>query len=165
MADYNDELYWRRQAIRLRLKGWRPCEILTSIPRKREWLRKWWRRFMTQGWNGLHDRSCRPVHAPQAYNQQAHTVVQRVRHAHQQRQVGLVGARAVQQEIVRHRLLQEVPSLATIKRRLHIAGITQRLVEERPDSYYPEPARPSHAVWHACDWIARYLPGGAKVLV
>src|SRR6266511_6078008 len=29
MADHHDELYWRRQAIRLRLKGWRPCEILT----------------------------------------------------------------------------------------------------------------------------------------
>ena len=32
MADHNDELHWRRQAIRLRLKGWRSCEILTRIP-------------------------------------------------------------------------------------------------------------------------------------
>jgi hypothetical protein len=165
MADHDDELYWRRQAIRLRLKGWRPCEILTRIPRKREWLRKWWQRFTTLGWNGLQDQARRPRHAPQAYTQQAHTVVLGLRRALEQRQIGLVGARAIQQEILDHRLLQPVPSLATIKRWLHTAGITPPLVEEPPDSYYPQPARPPQAVWHACDWIARYLEGGAKVFV
>jgi putative transposase len=165
MADHHDELYWRRQAIRLRLKGWRPCEILTRLPRKREWLRKWWLRFTTLGWKGLHERSRRPVHAPQAYTQQAHTVVLSVRRALEQRQVGLVGARAVQQEILDHHLLQQVPSLATIKRWLHTAGVIQPVVEESPERYYPEPARPAQAVWQACDWIARYLKGGAKVFV
>jgi hypothetical protein len=165
MAEHHDELYWRRQAIRLRLKGWRPRQILTRIPRKREWLRKWWQRFTTLGWKGLYDRSRRPLHAPQAYTQQAHTVVLTVRRALEQRQVGLVGAQAVQQEIRDHRLLQPAPSLATIKRWLHTAGITQPLVEQPPDSYYPEPARPPQAVWQACDWIARYLEGGAKVFV
>ena len=72
MADQDHELQWRRQAIRLRLKGWRPYQILKRIPRKREWLRKWWRRFTALGWDGLHDRSRRPAHTPQAYHQQAH---------------------------------------------------------------------------------------------
>ena len=165
MAEHHDELYWRRQAIRLRLKGQRPCEILTHIPRKRGWLRKWWQRFTKEGWKGLHDRSRRPVHAPQAYNPRAHTVVLNVRRALEQQQVGLVGARAIQQEILDHRLLQSAPSLATIKRWLHTAGITPPVVEEKPDRYYPQPARPPQAVWHACDWIARYLEGGAKVFV
>ena len=165
MANDDDELYWRRQAIRLRLKGWRVCEILTRIPRKREWLRKWWQRFLTHGWKGLHDRSRRPVHAPQAYSLQAHTVVQRVRRALEQRQIGLVGARAVQQEIRQQHLLQPVPSLATIKRWLHTAGITPPVGAEQPSGYYPAPERPPRAVWQACDWIARYLDGGAKVFV
>ena len=165
MADHNDELYWRRQAIRLRLKGWRPCEILTRIPRKREWLRKWWQRFITRGWKGLLDQSRRPRHTPQAYNHQAHTLVLGLRRALEQRQVGLVGARAIQQEIRDQRLLQPVPSLATIKRWLHSAGITPPVVEQPPDRYYPQPARPAQAVWQACDWIARYLEGGAKVFV
>src|SRR5258705_10340677 len=165
MADHSDELYWRRQAIRMRLKGQLPCEILTHIPRKRGWLRKWWQRFTSLGWIVLHARSGRPVHAPQAYNPHAHTVVLTVRRALEQRQVGLVGARAIQQEILDHRLLPEVPSLATIKRWLHTAGIAQPVGEERPDRYYPQPARPAQAVWHACDWIARYLEGGAKVFV
>jgi len=165
MAEQLDDLYWRRQAIRLRLKGWRPHQILARIPRKREWLRKWWQRFTRLGWQGLYDRSRRPVHAPQAYTQHAHTVVLAVRRALEQRQVGLLGAQAVQQEIRDDRLLQEVPSLATIKRWLHTAGITQPLIEELPERYYPEPERPPQAIWHACDWIARYLEGGAKVFV
>jgi len=165
MADHFDELHWRRQAIRLRLKGWRSCEILRRIPRKREWLRKWWQRFTKQGWNGLHDRSRRPVHAPQAYTQQAHTLVQRLRRAAEQRQVGLVGARALQQEIRQHHLLEPVPSQSTIKRILHRAGITHPPVSEPRSGYYPEPERPEGAVWQACDWIARYLEGGAKVFV
>jgi hypothetical protein len=167
MADHTDELYWRRQAIRLRLKGWRPCEILTRIPRKREWLRKWWQRFTILGWEGLHDRSRQPVQAPQAYTPHAHTVVLNVRRALEQRQVGLVGARAIQQEIRDHHLLDSLPSLATIKRWLHAAGITPPPAggEQQPDSYYPAPVRPPQAVWQACDWIARYLQGGAKVFV
>ena len=165
MADHHDELYWRRRAIRLRLKGYRPCEILAQIPRKREWLRKWWQRFSSQGWKGLHDQSRRPNHAPQSYNHQAHIVVLRMRRALEQRQVGLVGARAIQQEIRAHQLLKPVPSLATIKRWLHSAGITPPSFKEMPDRYYPQPARPPQAVWQACDWIARYLEGGAKVFV
>jgi hypothetical protein len=165
MADHFDELHWRRQAIRLRLKGWRWCEILRRIPRTREWLRKWWRRFTKEGWNGLHDRSRRPVHAPQAYTQQAHTVVQRLRRALEQRQVGLVGARALQQEIRQHHLLEPVPSQSTSKRILQRAGITHPPLSEPRSSYYPEQSRPAGAIWQACDWIARYLEGGAKVFV
>jgi len=133
MADHHDELYWRRQAIRLRLKGYRPCQILLQIPRKREWLRKWWQRFTKEGWKGLQAQSRRPKHAPHAYTHQAHTVVLSVRRALEQRQVGLVGARAIQQEIRDHRLLTPAPSLATIKRILHNAGVTPPLVEEQPD--------------------------------
>jgi hypothetical protein len=165
MAEYHDELYWRRQAIRLPLKGWRPRQILTRLPRTREWLRKWWLRFTTLSWKGLDDRSHRPLQALQASTRHAHTVVLAVRRALEQRQVGLVGAQAVLLEIRDHRLLQEVPSLATIKRILHTAGITQPLAEEPPDRYDPEPARPPQVVWHACDWLARYLHGGAKVFV
>jgi hypothetical protein len=165
MANDNDELHWRRQAIRLRLKGWRVCEILTRIPRTREWLRKWWQRFLSHGWKGLHDQSRRPVHVSQAYAPQAHTVVQHVRRALEQRQVGLIGARAIQQEIRQQQLLYPVPSLATIKRWLHTAGITHPVIAEQPPGYYPAPERPPGAVWQACDWIARYLDGGAKVFV
>src|SRR5205085_11949635 len=166
MAEHQDELYWRRLAIRLRLKGWRPRDILIRIPRKREWLRKWWQRFTRLGWQGLYNRSRRPARAPQAYSQHAHTVVLTVRRALEQRQVGLVGAQALRQEILDHRLLEQAPSLATIKRWLHTAGITQPLVEQSPpERYYPEPERPAQAVWHACDWIARYLEAGAKVFV
>ncbi len=134
MAEHEQELYWRRQAIRLRLKGWRPSEILTRIPRTRTWLYKWWQRFSEAGWQGLLDQSHRLAHLPQAYDEQAHTVVLNLRRALEQRQIGLVGARAIQQEIRDQALLQQVPSLATIKRWLHSAGITQEAIEQHTDS-------------------------------
>jgi len=165
MADHHDELYWRRQAIRLRLKGWRPSEILSRIPRKREWLRKWWLRFNSLGWKGLRECSRRPKHSPQAYNQQVHSLVLNLRRSLEQRQVGLIGAAAIQQEIQDHRLLEQVPSQASIKRWLHNAAVIQAPSEQAPQRYYPEPQRPAQAVWQACDWIARYLEGGAKVFV
>ena len=165
MADQDHELNWRQQAIRLRLKGWRPCEIQKRIPRGREWLRKWWLRFSELGWNGLHDRSRRPTHRPQAYQQHAHTLVINLRRALEQRQIGLVGARAIQQQIRRQRLLQKVPSQSTIKRWLQAAQLSHALVAAPEQVYYPEPQRPPQEVWHACDWIARYLEGGAKVFV
>jgi hypothetical protein len=133
LAEHRDDLYWRRQALRFRLKGWRPRQILARIPRKREWLRKWWRRVTRLGWQGLHDRSRRPVHTPQADTQHAHSVVLTVRPAVEQPQIGLVGAQAVMQEIRDHRLLEPIPSLATIKRWLHTAGITQPRSEEQPE--------------------------------
>jgi putative transposase len=165
MADHHDELYWRRQAIRLRLKGWRPCEILARIPRKRTWLHKWWQRFTELGWQGLHDQSHRPKQSSQAYDEQTHTLVLNLRRALEQRQIGLVGARALQQELRDQALLQSIPSLSTIKRWLHSAGITQETSEQHTDSFYPQPAQADQAVWYACDWIARYLEGGAKVFV
>jgi len=164
MADHSDQFRRRRQAIRLRLKGKRPCQIGKRIPCNREWLRKWWLRFTHQGWQGLHERSRRPHTSPQAYSEQARSVVIAVRQALEQRQVGLIGPRAIAREIARQRLLPKVPSLATIKRILKAAGITSA-PHPHPLAYYPQPERPSAAVWQACDWLARYLPGGTKVFV
>jgi hypothetical protein len=164
MANHSDELRWRRQAIRLRLKGKRPCQIGKRIPRNREWLRKWWLRFTQQGWQGLHERSRRPHTSPQAYSEHARSVVIAVRQALEHRQVGLIGPRAIGREIQSQRLLPKVPSLATIKRILKHAGITSP-AHLLPLAYYPQPERPVAAVWQACDWLARYLPGGTKLFV
>src|SRR4051794_38687805 len=85
MEEINEELCWRRKAIRLMLKGLRPCDILKRVPRGREWLRKWSKRFTQLGWLGLQDLSRRPATSPQAYSAQAHTVVIRVRAALERR--------------------------------------------------------------------------------
>lgn len=158
-----EELRCRRTAIRLSLKGLRPRDILQQIPRSRTWLFTWVTRFAQAGWAGLKNKPRRPQHSPHAYDRHARAVVIRVRRAMQQRQVGLIGARAVQQEIRRYRLLREVPALATIKRWLKQAGLVRSEPPLPSTTYYPEPVVTTTVVWHAMDWTARYLEGGAKV--
>lgn len=162
--DDKHELATRRRAIRLVLKGLRPCDILKQISRGRTWLCKWQKRFERDGWDGLQSRSRQPNHCPQSYPQRARSIVCRVRCALQRRQVGLVGPRAVQQEIQKHHLLHPIPGLTSIKRWLKDAGLVQAAPPDPPaEVYYPEPSLTLAAVLHAMDWTSRYLTGGAKV--
>jgi hypothetical protein len=165
MEDNKEELCWRRKAIRLMLRGLRPCDILKRVPRGREWLRKWSKRFTQLGWLGLQELSRRPATSPQGYSAQAHTVVIRVRAALERRRVGLLGAHAVRQEIIRQRLLRTVPSLTTTKRWLKKAGLTHTDPPQPVKVYCPQPDWMPDLVLHAMDWLARYLEGGEKLFV
>ena len=158
------EITYRRRAMRLMIKGRRPCEILRQIPRCREWLRKWRRRYEELGWAGLESCSRRPHNSPREYGSDARTVVAKVRSSLAHSGVGLVGARAVKQEILRRRLLRVVPSAATISRWLKDAGLIKTVVATPQKVYYPQPVT-QNRVLHAMDWIARYIEGGQKVFV
>lgn len=160
-----EEVAWRRKAIRLMLRGRQPRDILQQIPRSRSWLLKWQKRFAHGGWAGLHSQSRRPQHSPHEYDGQARAVVIRVRRWLEKRQVGLVGARAVRQEIRHHRLLRPVPALATVKRWLKEAGVIKSPLPKPTTACYPEPSFRAEYVLHAMDWTARYLEGGEKVFV
>jgi len=160
-----DEIAYRRLAVRLTIKGKRPCAILKQIPRSRQWLHKWQRRFEPEGWGGLASQSRQPHHSPQAYASSARTVVLRVRRRLERHCVGLVGARSVRQEILRARLLRPVPAVATIKRWLKDAGLSRKALPAPEKVYYPAPCLAQTEVGHAMDWIARYLEGGEKVFV
>jgi Integrase core domain len=158
-----DEITYRRRAIRLTMKGKRPCEILSRIPRCREWLRKWRLRYEHQGWAGLASGSHRPHHSPHEYSREARAVVVNLRRKLTRSCVGCVGARAVRQEILRCHLLREVPSAATIKRWLKEAGLIKRVAPPPEKVYYPQPRVTPDRVLHVMDWIARYIEGGEKI--
>lgn len=160
-----EEVAYRRKAIRLMLKGLRPCKILKQIPRGRTWLYKWRQWFEQRGWECLRGESRRPHQSPQAYDRPTRTVVLRVRRCLQQRPVGLIGARAIEQEIRQHRLLPQVPARTTIKRWLKQAGLLKAAPPPLATLYYPEPTAAGDLVLQAMDWTARYLTGGVKVFV
>jgi putative transposase len=160
-----DEIAYRRRAIRLTLKGKRPSEILKQIPRTRQWLHKWQHRFEHGGWAGLASHGRRPHHSPHAYHRPARAVIVQMRRRLARSCVGLVGARAVQQEIRRGRLLRPVPSLGTINRWLKEAGLIEHAPPAPEKVYYPAPCVGPGGVVQARDWIARYLEGGEKVFV
>ena len=159
----NIELDYRRRAMRLSLRGLRPCDILKQIPRSRPWLLKWQTRFAAQGWPGLVSHSRRPHSSPHSYGDQARATVIRVRRRLESRHIGLIGARAVQQEIRQQHLLRPVPSLASINRWLKAAGLLAAEAPPPTSVWYPEPCFASDIVLHAMDWTARYLEGGVKI--
>src|SRR5262249_19677674 len=78
------------------------------------------------------------------------------------RKVGLLGAKAIQQELRTAQLLRRVPSLSTIRRILHEYGLSKP-PRPAPQAYFPQPTPTVHYVLHAMDWTARYLEGGPKV--
>lgn len=158
-----DELKLRRKAIRLMLKGLRPCAILKQIARSRAWLFKWQKRFAAGSWEGLKSQSCKPRSSPQAYAARTRAIILRVRRSLERRRVGLIGPRAVQEEIIHHRLLKPVPGLTTIYLWLKQAGWISGPPPVPKKVYYPPPDWGEKQVLHALDWAARYLTGGEKL--
>ena len=162
--DEQQERRLRRKAIRLWLQGYSDRAIQRRVPRSLGWLHKWQQRYCTLGWDGLHSQSHRP-HQPAGYTDAVRHVVLRVRRQLSQRQVGrLIGARAIQREIRRARLLpkNQRPSRATIQRIVGAAHLTQHPQAKRT-VYHPHPRPTVHYIIQAMDWTARYLEGGGKV--
>lgn len=157
------ELALRRRAIRLKLKGLRPVEILRGVPRGRTWLFRWLKRFTCSGWPGLKNKSKQPKRSPHAYPLKARTLVLGLRRAMHKRRLGLLGAQAIHQEIRQQKLLTRIPSGATINRWLRTAGLLSSTSPGPAAVFYPEPRVPTDYVLHAMDWTARYLEGGQKV--
>ncbi|MBI3950345.1 MAG: hypothetical protein HY314_07820 [Acidobacteria bacterium] len=157
-----DEIAYRRQAFKLFDRGKSAHQILRLIPRSRSWLFKWKRRFDEQGWPALDSLPKAPTHSPHAYNPSVVKLVLRVRARLARAKVGLVGARAVFWELKKKRLVKAAPSISTIKRWLRRAGCFQSQTPAK-EAYYPAPPLPDEWLSAACDWVARYLEGGAKV--
>ena len=152
----------RRKAIRLSLRGERSKVIGQAVSRSRTWLSKWRKRYARQGSAGLRSQSRRPHHTPSRVPARVRRLVERVRRQLVKRKVGLVGAPSIQHELRTHRLLRKIPSVATIKRILRAAKLSQRRKPPRA-VYYPLPTATATYVLHAMDWTERYLTGGAKV--
>lgn len=159
------EIAYRRLAFKLFDKGYCTKRILQQIPRSRAWLAKWRKRFTREGGKAFDSLSRAPKTSAQSYTAQAVAVVLRVRRRLQASRVGLCHARAVQQEILRHKLQGRVPSLSSINRWMRGAGVTQRTQVEPTAVFYPALHLPPHLRWQAMDWTARYLTGGTKVFV
>lgn len=162
--DETRERRLRRQAVRLSLRGVSERKIQRSVPRSLGWIDKWQKRYAAGGWDGLKSQSRRP-HRTSAYPARVRRVVIRVRRELAKRKIGrLVGARAIQREIRRGRLLppSQRPSRATIQRMLREAHLLRR-VRPKPPPYYPQPSPRPDYILQAMDWTVRYLEGGPKV--
>ena len=158
-----DEIRYRRQAFRFFERQISPVVILASIPRSRAWLFKWKERFEEQGWAALDSLPKTPRSSPQRYSARLVRLVIQVRRRLEKQTVGLVSARAIQRELHQRHRLRTIPAQTTIKRWLREQGLSAASAAAEVEAYYPALPSPAQAVLFACDWIARFLPGGEKV--
>ncbi len=166
MNEHNaDEIRYRRLAFRLFDKEKSAAEILNRIPRSRTWLFKWKKRFEQKRWQALDSLSKAPKRSAKRYDKRVVTLVLRLRKRLQRAEVGLIGARAIRQELRAHRLARTVPALSTINRWLKAAGLIAGGTAQTQPPFYPAPALGRAFAFSTCDWTARYLEGGEKVFV
>jgi putative transposase len=160
--DEKSERQLRRQAIRRLLRGEHSSRILGVIPRSREWLRKWWNRFVQSGWAGLKSRSRRPPTSCRRYGQRTRWLIVRARLALERSAVGLIGPDAVRTKLRQWRV-RPLPSRATVARELRARKRTHRRLHHRATAYYPHPQPTLHYRLQATDWTAHTLHGGQPV--
>lgn len=154
---------YRRLAFKLFEKGKSGAEILARLPRSRSWLFKWKQRFERDGRRALDSLPKAPINSPQRHAPETVKLVLQIRKRLEKSTAGLVCAREIRQEILRHRLMKSPPSLASINRWLKEAGVTGTAAEPVAAAHYPALQLADDLVILACDWIARYLKGGDKV--
>ncbi len=160
--DDQQELRLRRQAMRLYLKGVRLKVILEKVQRSRAWFSKWRKRFDQQGTAGLRSHSRRPHHMPITCSLRIERLIVRTRRRLVKQKVGLSGPRAIQRELRKLGLGQQMPSLSTILRVLHRRGLL-RTSAKVPPAYFPKPLTVMRGTLQALDWTCRYLEDGPKI--
>lgn len=159
------EIEYRRLAFRFFESGKSVAYILKRIPRSRSWLFKWKERFQRNGSRALDSLSKAPANSPQEHSDETLELVLRVRERLEKSEVGLIGPREIHKEIKRGHQIKSPPSLASIKRWLKQAGAVGTPESPAAAAYYPTLQRATDLAVLSCDWIARYLTGGAKVFV
>jgi transposase-like protein len=161
------ELKLRQRAVRLRLDEQTIESICDQLHRSQSWFRKWWRRYQSQGSDGLRDRSRAPKHHPRRLLAEIQAAIIKIRDRLVARRGPQARYRLAGAPTIRHELevlgYQPVPSLREIERVLQQSNRTCprfRLQPEASVNNYPAPvARASNQV-HQMDLIGpRYLKG------
>ena len=162
-----NELADRQQAIRMRLAGDSVPLISQTLQRSEGWVRKWWRRYLTAGGEGLYDLTRARhtvVNRTPAHIERAILAIRRrlAARATSETRYALVGAPTIQQEL-KSLGYTPLPTLRTIERilqRAHITSPRLRLARRLPRSVYPGPHAEDSNQVHQVDLVGpRYLHG------
>ena len=163
----NDELAARHRAITLRLAG-RPVQaVCAAVGRSEVWFRKWWRRYLEAGPEGLYDLTRANHHIalrlPPELERTILTIRRRLQaHATPATRYGLIGAGTIRAELKRLGV-RPLPCARTIERVLQRNGLTAprvRLAPLLPRQEYPGPQARASNQLHEVDLVGPvYLKG------
>ena len=113
-----EEMKRRRQAVRWYLRGMPFTEICSRLDRHGTWLAKWLKRFRAEGWDGLRDRSRRPLRFRAQISERIVDEILAIRSVLESLHDAdvAIGAPAIQRVLRRRH--HNVPSISTIERTL-----------------------------------------------
>jgi transposase len=163
-AEFESETDRRREAIRLVIDdGVGKSDAGTRLGRSRQWVTKWLREYRKHGDDGLVDRSRAPKTRPTKTPADVAAKILQIRQRLDDNPVANIGALTILSEMEREGYLP-VPSIATIERILHTAGVTRpNKKRQRTGVKLPFPVVTTPGVWQQADWIQdRWLEGGIK---
>jgi putative transposase len=163
----SDELAARHRAITLRLAG-RPVKaVCAAVGRSEVWFRKWWRRYLEAGPDGLYDLTRANHHItlrlPPELERTILTIRRRLQaHATPATRYNLIGAATIRAELQRLGV-RPLPCERTIERVLRRHGLTAprvRLAPLLPRQEYPGPQARASNQLHEVDLVGPiYLKG------
>jgi len=166
----HDELSARQRAITLRLAGRSVKDICQALARSEVWFRKWWRRYLELGAEGLFDLTRANHQVARRIPPELEETILAIRrrlegHTGPGARYRLVGASAILAEL-KALHLRPLPSLSTINRVLQRHGITLprvRLARPLPRQPYPSPQAERSNQLHEVDLVGPiYLKGRSR---
>jgi transposase InsO family protein len=163
----HDEFTARQRAITLRLNG-RPVQyICQALGRSDFWFRKWWRRYLEEGAEGLYDLTHATHHVAQRIAPELERAILSIRrrlqaHAAPATRYRLIGASAILAEL-KALDIRPLPNPRTIERVLQRHGLTAprvRLAPLLPRQEWPGPQARASNELHEVDLVGPvYLKG------
>lgn len=161
----DNEYELRCRAVELADAGWKTTAIAQELNRSSRWVRKWARRYKTDGETGLEDRSRRPKRSPNRLDDAIRAEILRIRGVLEKHRHANVGPKAIRARLQRTGTVAEIPSVASIKRVLRDADVTRAYRKKRRStgSILGLPAMMRGGIWQQADWVQdRWLAGAIK---
>lgn len=158
----------RKSAIHLLRAGQDPKAIAVELKKSVRWVRKWRRRFQTEGWDGLKDRSRRPHKIARKTTDALQKEIQKARSELESEAEAGKGLKYIGGQAIRTRLKEKgihpLPSISTIERIIRKAGMTRPYRHpDAPEIKYPHLKVKDSQCLIQIDIVPHYLKGGARV--
>ena len=158
----------RKSAIHLLRAGQSPEAVAAELMKSVRWVRKWRKRFQTEGWAGLKDRSRRPHKLAKATSSALQKEIRKARGELEANAEAGKGLKYIGGQAIRTRLKEKgvhpLPSISTIERIIRKAGMTRPYQRPTPPEIkYPHLKVEDSQCLIQVDIVPHYLKGGERV--
>jgi transposase InsO family protein len=158
----------RRSAVHLLRAGQSVKAVAEELGRTTRWVRMCRKRYQTEGWDGLKDRSRRPHHLARQTTEANKQAIRKARSELEAEAAEGKGLKYIGGQAIRTRLkekgIRPLPSIATIERVIRAAGMTRPYQRtKQPEIRYPHLKVKQPHTLVQIDIVPHYLKGGERV--